>query len=803
MQVGNVQEVTDPLIDQQLQLEREMYLLGADRRELLRNRRIVTRMESLSDYGNALVTMGIDAVIKEIRHHRKRLRDGKAGPQYKYLSPLLCLAPHRMAACGLRAVVDQISAPVNLGALACHVGEMVWIETMLARASRWEMQNHKRVRGRFQQKVQDIKRMKNTELWSPQERAAIGAFLVMTIASKTGLIKVERAQRGLHRITQVKATDECMAFIGKVNETGMALCPFSLPMVAKPKVWTTALDGGYFTDIPGNTLLKDGADFVAEHTTGNEPFIRAANHQQGVAWQVNSWVLEQIEHAWEKSISVGKLMPREGWAVPPYPKHLPDDHPDVTQWKFNARQIHERNDKTKNSRIATAKQLWLARRFVNEPRLHYPMQLDFRGRYYYRPPFLNPQANDIGRALLQFADGKPITDSSQAEWLWVHGANLYGHSKLDWKARLAWAQQNKEGICRSGMDPWQTTAFWTEADDPWQFLAFCRAAYEYVEQRSQYICQLPVVLDCTCSGIQHYSALLRNEQMAELVNLKPSDKPQDIYAHVLQAVLLQLRSDVDIPHARSWLELQPDRSLAKPVVMTLPYSATRQAVFKHCQTWALERTLELYGTDGWCFQRGAIAAMHYMTSILVRETSKIIGPAKHAMSWFKQAGKLAGQHDIPLQWRSPAGLPVRQQYYDYRGVRIPLLYLSPVIRSFNLNHMAHGLNPKRMGNGLSPNVIHSLDSSHMAFATLDAFDHGVTNLGGIHDCFATTPAEMSQVRNSVRNSFAAMYSDDWFTAITSELMAQLPSELHAKLPAMPEVGRLDLNTVCNATYFIT
>jgi DNA-directed RNA polymerase len=91
----------------------------------------------------------------------------------------------------------------------------------------------------------------------------------------------------------------------------------------------------------------------------------------------------------------------------------------------------------------------------------------------------------------------------------------------------------------------------------------------------------------------------------------------------------------------------------------------------------------------------------------------------------------------------------------------------------------------------------------MAFATVDAFANGVTNLGGIHDCFATTPAEMSQVRNSVRNSFAAMYSEDWFHTITSELLAQLPAELHDKLPAIPPVGGLDLNTVRNATYFIT
>jgi len=319
-----------------------------------------------------------------------------------------------------------------------------------------------------------------------------------------------------------------------------------------------------------------------------------------------------------------------------------------------------------------------------------------------------------------------------------------------------------------------------------------------------------VVLDWTCSGIQHYSALLRNEQMAELVNLMPSDKPQDIYSTVLVQVLDQLRSDATThedpkvrAHAESWLQLSPDRSLTKPVVMTLPYSATRRAVLQYCQDWALERSIDLYGKDGWCFKRGALAAMHYMATILCRETSKIIGPAKHAMSWFRKVGKVAGDNNIDLHWRSPAGLYVHQKYMDYKRTEIRLHHLSPVSMKLVGSYVPKGLNPQRMGNGLSPNVIHSLDASHMAFTTIDAFAHGVRNLGGIHDCFCTTPAEMSQVRDSVRNSFASMYSDDWFTVIMDELLQQLPAHLHRQLPTPPKLGRLDVNTVRNATYFIT
>jgi DNA-directed RNA polymerase len=799
MQLGIVRTVADQLI-----LERkEMFMLGADRYELLRNQRVVRHMESLSGYGNLLVELGIDAVVKEIRLHRSRLKAGRAGIYYRHLSPLLAMAPHKIAACALRVVVDRISTPLRMNHLAMHVADKLWVETMLNRATRWELVSHKRVRGRFSHKVRDIWNMQHTEAWTTEQRAAIGGFLVSVIADKTGLVKIEKRKHRFYTSNFVSATDACLEFIRKYNDTGRILCPFSLPMLVPPRDWSSPTQGGYLSDIPGYHLLKSNSEALVAHCNGTEPFIRAANHQQSVAWQVNRWVLEQMEHAWEKSIAIGKLIPREGYEVPPYPKHLPDDDPAVAEWRHLARQIHDKNDKTRNKRIAIAKQLWLARKFVDEPRLHYPMQLDFRGRYYYKPPYLNPQTNDVGRALLHFANGTPIRDEQEAEWLWVHGANLYGYSKLTWRARLDWAHQNKEAICRSGMDPWLATAFWTQADDPWQFLAFCRAAYGYVTQRHGYVCQLPVVLDCTCSGIQHYSALLRNEQMAELVNLMPSDKPQDIYSRVLNAVLEQLRADGDNPHARSWLELQPDRSLTKAVVMTMPYSATRAAVFRHCQAWAFERMLQLYGSNKWRFKAGAIAAMHYMTTILANETANMIGPAKAAMLWFKRVGRIAGENNIDLAWTSPSGLLVRQRYPSMRSMRITLHHLSPVVRTLQLDKEDHGLDKTRMANGLSPNVIHSLDASHMAFTTVDAFSKGVVNLGGIHDCFATTPSEMRQVRDSVRNTFAAMYSKDWLATITSELLAQIPAELQGNLPERPVLGDLDINQVRTATYFIT
>lgn len=790
--------------DQRL-LEREMFQLGADRHEFLLNRRKAFRMESLSQYGQALTDLGIEPLTAEIRKVRTALRQGRPGPAYANLGPLLQLAPRKIAATAMRTIVDQVSGGSKLNALALEVAEKLWIETMLARASRWEKVNHKRVQRKKRHKIADIHRMRNTEVWTPMERAKTGAFLIAKVAEVTGLIRMKRENEGVRTPYVIRPSEGCMDFIRNVTEAGRLLCPFALPMISPPRPWDEQLKGGYYTDIPNNRLLKDHADRVMELIDGTEPFIKAANLQQSVGWQVNSWMLDHLKHAWDKSIGIGNLMPREGWEVPPYPKHLPSDHPDVTQWKFNARQIHERNEKTKNKRVGTAKQIWIAERMASEEVLYFPMQLDFRGRYYYRPPFLHPQANDIGRSLLQFANGKPITSEAEADWLRVHGANMYGHNKLSWQARVDWVHEHQLDIEEAGRDPWLTPSFWTEADEPWQFLAFCRAYQQFSHHGYGHVCQLPVVLDCTCSGIQHYSALLRSSEMGRLVNLASSDKPQDIYSAVLQEVLSQLRDDAanGVPHAQSWLQLQPDRSLLKPVVMTLPYSASRQAVFMFCQQWAFDRTTELYGTDGWCFKKGAIAAMHYMATILTRQTSLIVGPAKHAMAWFKQAGKLAGKHNVELVWRSPAGLPVIHRYVDMTKTRISLSYLTDVLCYFTALLDEDKLNTRRMANALSPNVIHSLDASHMALTTIAAFDAGITNLGGIHDCFATTPAEMGTLRDAVRNSFADLYTPDLYIQITDQILAQLPPEAAAKLPPRPTIGDLDINTVRNSSYFIT
>ena len=49
------------------------------------------------------------------------------------------------------------------------------------------------------------------------------------------------------------------------------------------------------------------------------------------------------------------------------------------------------------------------------------------------------------------------------------------------------------------------------------------------------MCCLPVHMDGSCNGLQHYAALGRDQEGAVKVNVAPSDRPQDVYVAVVSA----------------------------------------------------------------------------------------------------------------------------------------------------------------------------------------------------------------------------------------------------------------------------
>ena len=82
-----------------------------------------------------------------------------------------------------------------------------------------------------------------------------------------------------------------------------------------------------------------------------------------------------------------------------------------------------------------------------------PHNLDFRGRVYPVPPYLNHLSSDLGRSLLLFAKGKPLGPNG-LDWLKLHVINLTNFKKGNSvKERLKYANENMDNIIDSATKP--------------------------------------------------------------------------------------------------------------------------------------------------------------------------------------------------------------------------------------------------------------------------------------------------------------------------------------------------------------
>jgi DNA-directed RNA polymerase len=110
---------------------------------------------------------------------------------------------------------------------------------------------------------------------------------------------------------------------------------------------------------------------------------------------------------------------------------------------------------------------------------------------------------------------------------------------------------------------------WMTADKPWQALA---CIFEIEQARRTGMSSLPVSVDGSNSGLQHFSAMLRDELGAKLVNLGPSLAPSDIYEDVAKWVKIALDDTLrsgDTPEDDhlGWIG-KVDRKLCKRGTMT-------------------------------------------------------------------------------------------------------------------------------------------------------------------------------------------------------------------------------------------
>lgn len=526
------------------------------------------------------------------------------------------------------------------------------------------------------------------------------------------------------------------------------------------------------------------------------------NALQKTPWQVNEFVLETVRTCWDSGQEWIGLPPRDALPIPPYPfskepKYLSEE--ELEQFKvFKAKRnaVYTANAKNMSKRIQVERTLQLAEEYVKVGDFWFVWQCDFRGRKYPVESFLSPQNADYSKALLEFSRSVAINSSEDAQWLAIHGANVFGVDKISLEDREMWAYMNVDNAIDVLTDPFNNK-WWQEADKPWQALAWCKEWAEYNIARANgevYETRLPCASDGSCNGLQHLSAMLRDSDGGRAVNLTPSAEPQDIYSDVAKRATELLEQDGS-EMAMHLLNIGICRKLTKRSVMIVPYSGTRHA----CRDYIMEALTEkCTGNNPWGDE--FFEASMVLSGFVWQAIGDVIVSAFSAMQYIKDVAKLYVDNGIPFTWTTPTNLIVRQFYTDRKSKRIKTHIAGSLVALRYYEDMGDKIDSRKTLSGASPNFVHSLDAAALTMTVHECLKDGILDYAMVHDSYGTHSPNMPRLNKRLREAFVAMYQEhDVLLHLYEDAVVSLPEG--TLVPPPPPKGGLDLTEVLQSDYF--
>lgn len=616
-----------------------------------------------------------------------------------------------------------------------------------------------------------------------------------------GLVVVRRTTSSQGNVVIYELPPEIQAFLGNEADA-MRMAPVNrAPMLAPPLEWKALVGGGFLTErnqvhnplVDWRRRLRKGrakAFHEAASAQQMPQVYQYVNYVQSIPFEVHGGVLGHILRIWGNG---GGAMGLPKTATPPKPEFpfpeswskvgaSPEDLETFQRWKHVTTRWHEACRKHRSV-------LWEVSSFIKHTRerpgrpIYYPVFLDSRSRLYYRcAP--SPQGSDMAKAALQFHRKKPLGKRG-VFWLKVHIANCFGHDTGKFEERAAWTDSVWDRLAASLERP-EDSGVYEDADSPMCALAGAmELAAAYASGNPETYCTgLPIHMDATCSGLQHFSAMLRDEVGGQYVNLIPGGLCKaDIYRRVADLAGLEVarRAAKGDELAQEWVALGVARKLAKGPTMTYVYGATLMSIKDGVVDWLIE--------EGWSKEGLSLNRMGtFMAKILLRAVETTVPAAAAVMRWLK-ARLNDVPRDLPVEWCTPLGFPVIHDYRDEERTRVRLRAcdMEYVVMYKKLDSMKLPASK----NAISPNFVHSLDGTHLGMTAL-RMQAGGRDMVCIHDSFGTHPSDVDAMHSDIREAFIRLYERDVLNDWANQL------DLNVTYNSS---GNLDLNGIRDSEFF--
>tara|TARA_Y100001938_G_scaffold9028_1_gene11065 strand:+ start:1445 stop:3850 length:2406 start_codon:yes stop_codon:yes gene_type:complete len=796
----------------QSDLEREMHDLGVERYWKKVNRTTQGEMESNHPLGKRLLTESVALLAEEVESWKRTVMAHPTGNRHAAYPYIDMLPPALVAAITARTVIDSISMHKKLTKTANNVARMLedevrWRAFKDQEPDIWKHNEKqlKRIPGYKTKRryLNNSERFIDLQFdrWPIVEKTKVGMVLVELMRRATGIIDIT-TRVGLlgKRETFVHPTDELMGWLKEAHKSAEDLSPIFLPMITSPVPWTGVFVGGYHTDaVAPRPMVKtqDRAHLDDLDNMGMGEPIWALNSLQDVPWRINQPVFDALAHCWEQGVGVGDLPPSEDELIPSKPVDIDTNDEARRRWRKAAARIRFENNAHKSKRLQVAKVMWMGKKFYDQ-RLYFPWHMDFRSRMYPRPYFLQPQGPDWSRAMLMAADGAAIETDEAENSLAIQGANAFGEDKCSLDDRVQWTHANTDFIKEIAADPRGTLSAWGRADKPWAFLAFCLDWAKYMDQGRGYVSHLPCSIDGASNGLQLLSLLMLDPVGAKATNVLPTECPNDIYQDIANAAAerLQLAAAGGDELARTWLSFGISRGCTKRPTMVVPYSGTKFSCKNYIVDWFRDelKKRQVENPFGW---EEIYRPCTHLTDVVWDSIGDVVGEARKAMTWMQDCADVCMQAKVPMRWMTPTGFLVKQAYENWASQSVRTI-IGDVIRQHKVRVGTGKLSRRKARNGISPNFIHSIDSSIAQRAVLGVTSQGVRFVNAIHDDLAVLAPHVPLLRSTLCNTVADIFSDNLMERFAQDLSRFLPTG--TVLPEPPTRGTLDVNEVRNSLY---
>ena len=797
--------------DRQVELEKEMREQGIERYHRNNTKKADRGQESETAYGQHLLRATITTLEEHIEKYVDDCMNGRAGKAATAAVLVSALEPPVVAAITLRVALNQItrqraytSASMALGmAIEDELSNRTFEENnkALYKTVMKDLEKRSSSYKYKRRKLNEAARRSGVEwqTWTDSQRVLVGNAMLDLTIQHTGLLSHRMMVAKGKKKRLLLPSETTMEAIKDLNAFREIMAPEFYPTLDLPVDWTSPTDGGYHTHhIRKFPLVKTGnKNYLSELKHFEMPLVYGAvNAMQRTGYKVNTFVLDVLKQVWDTGIEVPSLPPSENYPIPAKPLDIATNKEARTNWKRQAVVTHTENNRLDSKRLLFVKTLHIADKFKDEPKFHMVYQLDFRGRIYAVPNYLNPQGPDFAKALLTFSYGKKL-DEEAACHLAIHGANCFGFDKVSLQDRVDWVLQNEEQILSCAADPLNNLWWAKEADKPFQFLAFCHEWAGYRADPENFESSLPVSADGSCNGLQHFAAMLRSETTGKEVNLIPYDEPQDIYQKVADRVTEKLRT-LDDELAQQWLEFGVTRGCTKRPCMVLPYGGRQYSFSDFVMDYIVEQREKgnhhPFGDD-------AFRAATFLARIIWDSIGEVVHAATDAMGWLQKAARVAASEGLPIRWDTPVNFPVLQSYQKMELGRIKTTLLGETFRP-GIYRETGQLDKNRQSNGVSPNFVHSIDSSHLMITIDVAKQCGIHSFAMVHDSYGTHAADAQEMWACLRHAFVEMYKQrDVLEDFRNDLLNMLPPEKHHEVGEIPSKGDLDIEVVLNSEFF--